>query len=234
MNKIKISYRIIKFSIIALFILMQIYLIFINRHYALDLDITPNNQPSVNIYQEEKIGQTFISKRNGLAKIDIMLGTHGRKNNQDVIFILREKKPERKVVRRITFNASTVVNNLYYPLEFKPLRMSKGKEYTFILESPESSFENSICAWTNTKNIYRQGAYIHNSLAVGGDIIFRAYSKRPIFTELKRIVRNYEGIFGKVWLLILAIIFFEFVQIVFLSKLLDFFHKNMLNGRTQE
>lgn len=234
MNKIKISYKIIKFSFMALFILMQIYLIFIKRHYALDLDITPNNQPTVNIYQEEKVGQTFISKRNSLARIDIMLGTHGRTNNQDVIFILREKQPERKVIRRITFNASTIVNNLYYPLEFKPLRMSKGKEYTFILESPESTYENSICAWTNTNNIYREGAYIYNNSAVGGDIIFRAYSKRPIFTELKRIVRNYEGIFGKVWLLILAIIFFEFVQIVFLSKLLDFFHKNMLNGRTQE
>lgn len=234
MSTLKVSYKVIKLTVLTLFILMQFYLIFLKRHYALDLDITPNTQPSPNLVAGEKIGQTFSAKRNGLTRIDIMLGTHKRTNNKNIIFTLRERIPERKVIFQTTFNAASVVDNLYYPLEFKPIRKSKGKEYYFILQSPESTYENSICAWTNTNNIYREGAYIYNNSAVGGDIIFRAYSKRPIFTELKRIVRNYEGIFGKVWLLILAIIFFEFVQIVFLSKLLDFFHKNMLNGKTQE
>lgn len=224
MNTIKFSYKIFKSSFMILFILMQIFLIFLKRHHALDLDVTPNNQPSPNIYQTERVGQTFIAKRNSLARIDIMLGTHDRNNDKDIIFILREKSPERKVKRRIIFNASTIINNLYYPLEFKPIQRSKGKEYYFILQSPESTFENSICAWTNTNNIYREGAFVYNNSPVRGDLIFRIYSKRPIFTELKRIVRHNNGIFGSLWLLILAILFFEFVQILLLSKMLDFIH----------
>ncbi|MFC2161466.1 hypothetical protein ACFLRX_07430, partial [Acidobacteriota bacterium] len=234
MNTKKFNYSVFKCIFIILFILMQLFLIFFKRHFALDLDITPNNQPSPNIYQKERVGQTFTAKRNGLTRIDIMLGTHGRNNDKDIMFILREKGPERKIVRSINFNASTITNNLYYPLEFKPIRESKDKEYIFILQSPESTYENSICVWTNSNNIYSEGDFIYNNSPVQGDLIFRAYSKRPVFSELTRIVRHYDGIFGSVWFLIVAIIFFELVQILLLSKILDFIRKNSLEKRTQE
>ncbi|MCJ7581804.1 MAG: glycosyltransferase [Candidatus Aminicenantes bacterium] len=231
MKKIKFSTTFFKSSFMILFILMQIFLIFLKRHHALDLDVTPGNQPSPNIYQTERVGQTFIAKRNSLARIDILIGTHGRNNDKDVIFVLREKRPERKVERKIIFNASTIPNNLYYPLEFKPIRKSKGKEYYFILQSPESTYENSICVWTNTNNIYSEGASVNNNAPVRGDLIFRAYSKKPVFTELTRIVRHYDGLFGSVWLLVLAILFFELVQILLLSKILDFIHGKFLKEK---
>jgi len=216
------SYKVLKFTALTLFILMQLFLIFVKRHDTLDLNITPNTQPSPNIGGEGRIGQTFIARRNGLARIDIMLGTHGRANDKDLVFKLQELAPERKLSFTTSFNAASVTNNLYFPFRFRSIRHSRDKEYYFTLQSPESTPDNSICVWTNTKNIYRDGQYLFNDLPAEGDVIFRVYSKRPVFTELRRIVKNYPGIFGQVWLLILAILFFEAIQILVFSKLLDF------------
>jgi hypothetical protein len=222
MISFKIGYKFIKFSGLALFILMQIFLLFIKKHDTLDLDITPNTQPSPNIYGNGRMGQTFIARRNGLARIDVMLGTHKRQNDKDVLFSIVERKPEKKEVFTTRFNAASVEDNLYHRFEFPPVKTSDGREYYFFFQSPLSTPENSICVWTNTKNIYSDGQYLFNDLPAGGDLVFRVYSKRPVFTELRRIVKNYPGIFGQTWLLILAILFFEVIQILVLSKLLDF------------
>jgi hypothetical protein len=225
----KVSFKVVKFTALAIFILLQFYLIFLKRHYALDLDIAPNNQPSPNIYADRSVGQTFFAKRNNLARIDVTLGTHKRINTRDVTFMLREQSPERKEIRSKVFNASSVKDNLYFPFEFKPIKKSKGKKYYFLFYSPESTQDNSICVWTNTQNIYRNGQYLINHRPAGGDLIFRIYSKRPIFTELGRIVRNYKGLFGKVWFLVVAIVSFEIIQIVVFLKLLDFIRNTLKN-----
>jgi len=75
----------------------------------------------------------------------------------------------------------------------------------------------------NDRNIYPKGDYLFNHHPERGDLIFRVYSKRPVFTELRRVVRNYSGIFGNVAFLVLAIVFFEAAQILMFSKLLDWF-----------
>lgn len=218
----KVSCRAVKFTALGLFILMQLFLIFVKKHDTLDLDITPNTQPSPNICGSGTLGQTFSARRNGLARIDIMLGTHGRTNDRDVVFSLFELNPDEKLLFSSTFNAAEVKNNLYHPFRLKPLKRSRDKEYYFTLHSPESTPENSICIWTNTKNIYSEGLYLFNGIPAEGDLIFRVYSRRPVFTELRRIVKNYPGVLGQTWLLILAILFFEAVQILVFSKLLDF------------
>lgn len=216
-----LSYLIVKRIFLVLFILFQGYLIFLKKHDSLDIDVTPNTNPSLNIYGQGNLGQTFIARRNGLARIDVMLGTHGRKNDKDIIFELREIQPEKKLITRTVFNAASVKNNLYCSFVFKPPKNSRRKTYYFLFYSPQSTPENSICIWTNKRNIYKEGDFLLNHYSQPGDLIFRVYSKRPIFTELRRVVRNYSGIFGNLYFLIAAIAFFEVAQILMLSKLLD-------------
>ena len=216
-----LSFVIVKRIFLVLFILLQGYLIFLKKHDSLDIDVTPNTNPSLNIYGQGNLGQTFIARRNRLARIDVMPGTHGRKNDKDIIFELREIHPENKFITRTIFNASSVKNNLYYSFVFKPLKDSQRKTYYFLFQSPQSTPENSICLWTNNRNIYKEGDFLFNHQSQSGDLIFRVYSRRPIFTELRRVVRNYSGIFGNVYFFLVAIAFFEVAQILMLSKLLD-------------
>jgi len=223
----KPDFKRIKFIIILLFIVLQVYLIFLKRHDALDIDVFPNAVPSHKIYDEHKIGQTFIAQRNNLTRIDVKFATYGRDNDKNIYFRLWEQTPIRKLVEEIEINASELKDNSYKSFKLKPQRHSKGKTYAFIFSSPGSNPDNSISVWMNKINIYREGDCLLNDTPTHGDLIFRVYSKKTISSELGRIVRNYSGIFGSKLFLILSILFFEVIQILFLSKLLEIIHRSL-------
>ncbi len=225
MPKLKIRFHSIRIAILGLFIVLQFFLIFVKKHDALDLDISPNTVPTPKIHSHNQIGQTFIAKRNNFARIDIMLGTHGQMNTGPVTFRLWELGSPRKQKVNLTFKASEVKNNRYHSLRFKPIRDSQDKTYYFLLTAPNATTENSISAWMNGRNIYREGEYWFQNQKSEGDLVFRVYSKRPISAELGRIVRNYEGIFGSKTFLIFAVVLFELAQILMLWWLLGFINR---------
>jgi hypothetical protein len=202
-----------------------VYLIFLRKHDALDIDAYPNSQPTANIHSYHKTGQTFVAKRNNLSRIDVMLGTHDRKNDKNVIFQLWQQIPGNTLITQQEFNASDVKNNLYNPIRFSPIKNSRDMTYYFLLHSPESTPENSICAWMNQNNIYGSGHLMLNDQPHQGDLVFRVYSRRPVYTEIGRIVRNYSGVFGNKYVLILVMVLFVSVQIFVLNKLLDSMYK---------
>ena len=216
-----------KCAVLIFFILFQAYLIFVKKHLVLDIDAYPNTLPSPNVFSDYTIGQTFIADKDYLSKIEVMLGTHGRENDKDVVFQLWEWVPEKNLVVQKKFNASTVQNNRYKAVEFTPQKQSRKKGYLFLFSSPESSPNNSICAWMNEEDIYRNGNFMLKGQTQEGDLVFRVYFKRPIAAELGRMVSRYSGIFGNGLFLILSLIFFTAVQLFVLSKLLDLTFKLM-------
>jgi hypothetical protein len=211
----------IKYGVLFLFFLLQIYLIFLKKHDTLDLDVYPNTTPTQLIFGAQTVGQTFFARSDNLCRVDVMMGTLDRQNDRDLIFSLWDAGPTKTVVGSATVNTSRLLNNLYNSFVFKPIRKSKSREFEFILSSPTSWRENSVCAWMNDRNIYRRGTVLLNKAAGRGDLVFRIYSRRPVYTELHRIVRNNPGILGKTWFLILSILLFEAVSFLMLIKLLD-------------
>ena len=220
----------LRLSIVGLFVLFQGYLIFVKNHETLDIDAYPNSRPTANIQSYHKIGQTFVAERDDLCRIDLKLGTHGRENDKTVFFRLWQITPRKMLVANVELDASAVKNNLYNPVRFSPVRDSEGREFYFILYSPKSTPDNSICAWMNEKNIYAGGNLMLNDRPQLGDLVFRAYSKRPVYTELGRIVRNYSGVFGEKIFLIFAIVLFVSVQIFLLNKLLELMHRILIHS----
>jgi hypothetical protein len=219
-------FHLLRLTVLFLFILLQFYLIFVKKHDALDLDIAPNKDPTPPIYGIYQIGQTFIAKRDGLARIDIMLGTHGRRNTGSLRFRLWELGTPRQQRADLTIEASEVKNNLYHALRFPPISDSRDKTYYFLLAAPQASPDNCLSAWMNDQNIYREGTYWFRDREAEGDLIFRVYSKRPVFTELGRIVRNYSGVFGSRTVLVFTIILFETAQVIMLWWLLGFIFRS--------
>jgi len=217
--------KFIKITIILLFVLLQVFLIFIKRHDTLDIDVYPNNAPSPNIMGNQTIGQTFAADLDNLSRIDIMMGTYARENTKTIVFQLFHLDPGRILKREKTFSASTVQNNRYHTIRFDPINNSRDKKYYFMLSSPESTTDDSLSAWMNTSNIYPPGKIRIRNRPTDGDLVFRAYFRRPVYTELGRIIRNYPGIFGNQTILICILILFEIVQIFILIKLMDFFFK---------
>jgi hypothetical protein len=211
-----------KAGILIIFIVLQIYLMFINKHHTLDLEVYPNTNPSPAVWHENSVGQTFVSQRDNISRIEVMLGTFGRENNKDIVFSLWALTPEKELLAEERFNAAIVADNLFHAITFRPVPVTKNMEYYFQLMSPQSTPDNSICVWTNREDIYDQGAFIYNNQEAKGDLVFRVYSKRPVFKELGRITRNYSGIFASRAFLTAAVLIFVFIQILVLIKLLNF------------
>jgi hypothetical protein len=210
-----------KYSLVFFFLVLQIYLIFLKKHDTLDLDIYPNTLPTQLICGAQTVGQTFISESNNLCRVDIMMGTLARPNDKNLTFRLYQHDGQAENVRTTTVNAAGLLNNLYNSFVFKPVPRSKKKPFSWILSSPGSWPDNSVCAWMNKKNIYRKGSALINGAPARGDLVFRVYAKRRIFTELHRIVKNRPGILGKAWFLVLCICLFEVVSVLVLIRLID-------------
>jgi len=191
-----------KWAVVALFILMQVWLIFIKKHDALDIDTWPNTIPTPAVQGPYDVGQTFVAERDGIARIDVMVGTYGRTNTKEIIFDLNEVVGENEkltiLVRTVKFKPDGLMNNLFNPFRFAPVERSRGKRYLFTFRSPESTPEDSICLWMNTLDIYRFGHLFFNNAKAGGDLVFRVglqprrgRMRKPRATPWGTVVRGY-------------------------------------------
>jgi len=222
---VRLSWRnvaLLKSGIVILFVLMQAFLIFLKRHPTLVLDVHPNNTPSPRVFGDHEVGQTFIARSNDLFRIDLMIGTYMQTIKGDVVFRLSEISPERRIICEGAIKGPGIKDNLYQPVEFKPIRRSNGRKYELAVFSPDSTVENSVSLWMNSRDIYRDGELLIDGLLARGDLVFRAYAKRPVIAELGRIVGNYPGILGSRVLLVAVILIFEAVQIALLRMLLNY------------
>jgi hypothetical protein len=210
-----------KAAIIVLFVLLQVFLLFVAHHDTMEVDTSPNSVPTPPILGGERTGQTFKAPSDGLARIDVLLGTHGRLNDKDVHFRLYELEPTRVLAAEVVFNASDVRNNLYRTFRFPPQPSSKGRSYLFELDSPASTPSNAIAVWMNAADVYPDGEFFFNGGAAGGDLTFRTYARRTVWEELPRIARHGSGVFRSVFLLAAAILLFEAAAVALLKKLLD-------------
>lgn len=223
----------LKAAVFVLVVLLNIYWIFWLKHLTLDLDISPNTNPSSDIMGEVYVGQSFVAGKDALCRIDLMLGTHGRNNDREIIFELSDAWKEENPIVVFSFNAAQVENNLFFPIEFSPISDSKGKKYHFKLSSSNSEPFNAVCVWMNERDIYSEGQFFLSGEPTPGELIFRTYSKRPIFLELGRIGRNYSGIWANKAVLVIVIILFFGAQIFILFRLLNLLEK-ALKSREKE
>jgi hypothetical protein len=216
------SGQMIRFAGLGLFILLQIYLFFFKKHECLDLEVYPNNTPTYFICGQHSIGQTFIAPGNNLCRIDIMMGTYGRKSEEKIFFFLYELRGKKQLLlRQEEFPASQVKNNLYHEIRFRPVSESKKKTFYFFLTSPEATPETAISAWMNNKNIYRHGNYVFDGRPQRGDLVFRTYSQHNLFNSLGRVVRKYPGFMNNKYLFFLAVAFFELISLAMFLLLLE-------------
>jgi len=209
--------------LVVLFVLMQVFLLGLKKHETLFLDVYPNDTPGPRVYGPRLVGQTFVVKKNGLARIDLMVGTYGRTIRNDLIFRLSETKAAKALLVEKAVPGSELRDNLYVSVAFKPLRRSRGKEFKFEVGSPDAAPDNAVSLWMNARDIYREGGPLFNDAPAQGEFVFRAYAKRTILAELGRITAKYPGILGSPFALVTIVVFFEVVQVYFLWALLGYF-----------
>lgn len=164
------------------------------------------------IYGSISVGQTFVSRYNGLSRIDILLATHARNNTEEVMFHLRDARA--RYIAKISINATTVTNNSYYAFSFPQIHDSKNRIFYFFLESPNSTRANAITSLFTPYDSYPDGEIVSVNIEPkpSGDLIFRTYYHWMSFSYVlsdfaERILGNLVFFFPLCFL-ISALIFF--------------------------
>ena len=131
--------------------------------------------PVGEIIQGFEVGQSFYCHHNNLARIQVMMATYNRKNNHDVIFHLKSSPLAQEDIYKEKFNASNVLDNAYRTFDFPPLLDSKGKNYYFFFESPQSHKGDAVTLWSTSKNHYKKGSLYIKHEKSQGDLRFITY-----------------------------------------------------------
>jgi hypothetical protein len=184
-----------------------------------------SNVPIGEIKSAMKVGQMFVSDSNQLNRIDVLFGTYARVNTGDIVFHLREK-PTSVDITTIKINAIYLQDNKMYSFKFEPIPDSKGKQYYFFIESPNSTKENAVTVWILRNSNYTNGKLFFNDNPTTGDMVFRSYYETTLkaYTDelFSRILLNKPSYLNEYLLYGFGVlyVFLTFVIVISLFKLL--------------
>ena len=125
----------------------------------------------------ESYGQTFVSQRANLYRIDLGTATYMRVNSAEVIFHLRADPTAAEDLATRIIPAAEIQNDRPTSITFPPLPDSQQRSYYFFLESPEAHPGNAVTVYANEYDQYPDGTAFRGGQAVDGDLVFTAYSQ---------------------------------------------------------
>lgn len=196
----------------AVFLVLQVYLLFIRHYDTMDLEVYPNTRPSLDFKADFAIGQTFRAGMNGLNRIDIMMGTHAKTLDGTILLRLTEwpaPAGPKTDLRTATVPGSVIRDNLYQAFFFPPIAGSKGKHFAFEVSAANPAPDAPGCLWTNEADIYPDGSLLINGRVNGGDLAFRTYASRTLASQAGRIARRWPGPLGSQAFFWLVVALFE-------------------------
>jgi hypothetical protein len=209
--------------LLVAFIVVQIFLLTIPRHDTLDLEAWPNTQPSPRIFGTRTVGQSFIPRINNMSRIDIFTGTYGLTLSSDLLFRLYEGGLDGRLAAAVRIPGPKVRDNLFTPVEFKPIKKSRGKVWTFVLSAPGAGAAEGPSLWFNPSDLLPTGALAIDGRPSPGDGIFRTYSRRTILAEWERISHGVPGRWGNPFALAVVAMLFEIALAVAFWRILGWF-----------
>lgn len=212
---------ILKFTLLGLFILLQIYLFFFKDFQVLDCSRYVNEHPLPLSGENKNISQDFRTP-GPLTRIDIMLANYKIKPKGGTLRLSIFKEKQRLFLKN--YPANTVEDNRFYCFTID-LGKIPGGNYRLRLDYFPQDQKEKLAVWISKKNLYPYGDLYVNEKQIQGDMTFRVYYCSTIWKEkqrwLNRVpqfkVRRYALITG--FLLLLFMVNFLFYY--FLKNLPD-------------
>ena len=135
----------------------------------------------------ETFGQSFVSARDNLYRIDLSTATYARTNSAPVILHLQSNPEATTDIISVTLPGPEIQNERPTSILFPPLPNSQGRSLFFYIESPEGMPGEAITVYANGHDQYTDGGAYRNGQAVAGDLVFTAYSRETFaFTIVLR------------------------------------------------
>jgi hypothetical protein len=136
----------------------------------------PEKKPVGEITKDIKVIEKFISEKNGLSDIEVLLAIYNRKFlNPPVINFALKDTQSGMIISQQSVSASLIKDNSYFKFSVDPISDSKGKEYELIITSPDAVQGNAITAWASNNDIYTDGSLKINEASLPGDLFLKIH-----------------------------------------------------------
>jgi hypothetical protein len=121
--------------------------------------------------------QSFVSRQNGLRRVDVMTATFGRRNEGMLQLSLLERSGHLVAARSI--ESATVPNNGWLRLDFAAQPLSRDRAYVLELRALSGEAGKSVTAWATLADGYPDGGLEADGRPATGDLWFRTFATAP-------------------------------------------------------
>ena len=135
---------------------------------------------------DRTVGQSFVSHRANLCRIDLLLGTYGRMNPGTVRLRLHEGSPDGPEVACVTVEAASIFDSKWHTFRFPPQLQSQNRAYYFELAHEGGTSGGAITSYYNPSLRLGSMTRYENRRPAGGQLAFRTYFV-PLTTEEERL-----------------------------------------------
>ncbi len=144
------------------------------------------------VYQDQIVGQSFVSNHNNFKTVVLYLRNRELKNNEEVIFSLADLDFPSIIMRQVVVKGQNIGDGTTVRFDFPPIADSRGRKYLVSIKSPTSTWENGIEVGYSPKDLYPYGQALAGDKFIDGDLFFITYF-RP---EPGQLVKNSLAVFS--------------------------------------
>lgn len=173
--------KIVKFTALGIFLLVQVYLFFIKNFEVLDYFPYVNEHPLPLLGENNNASQEFRTP-GPLARIDIMMANYKIKPKDGILRLSIYKENQLRFLKN--YPANTVEDNRFY--SFKIDKKLPAGHYRLQLNYFPKDQKERLAAWTSKRNLYPFGNLYADGKQIEGDMTFRVYYKSTIWKEKGR------------------------------------------------
>jgi hypothetical protein len=173
--------KIVKFTALGIFLLVQVYLFLIKDFEVLDYFPYVNEHP-LPLFGENKNASQEFRTPGTLARIDIMMANYKIKPKDGILRLSIYK--ENQLLFLKNYPANTVEDNRFY--SFKIDKKFPAGNYRLQLNYFPRDKKERLAAWTGKRDLYPFGNLYANGKQIEGDMTFRVYYKSTIWKEKDR------------------------------------------------
>ena len=215
---------ILKFTLLGLFMLLQVYLFFFKDFQVLDDSRYVNEHPLPLSGENKNLTQEFRTP-GPLTRIDIMLANYKVKPKGGTLRLTVSKENQRLFLKN--YPANTVEDNRFYCFNIDSHRIPRGN-YRLRLDYFPQNKKEKLAVWISRKNLYPYGNLYVNGKQIQGDMTFRVYYRSTIWKEKKRWLKHVPQLKLRPYALITG-----FLLLLFMVNFLFYYFLKKLVGRVK-
>jgi glycosyltransferase involved in cell wall biosynthesis len=157
-------------------------------HLALDVTCRQEDSEPAKLVPGRSVTQSFRVSAPNLAAVAVKVALFGAQNPASLEMSLYEEDSD-KALQTIRTSLLDVQDNSWAVFRFAPLADSAGKQYRFVISSPDSTDGPTAALHCSQASIYDEGRLQLNGKASRGSLVFQTFVEREDVARLEGILQ---------------------------------------------